>query len=174
MWLNKELGKNFFDINEEYSMISPFKELIESVGKRRASNIMWSIYLVYYPSSLYYLKYGEDEQARIKAVNKEFNTRDSIVNFADYSDIIKHFYELIPPSIKALLQWELALKEYDKYIDGLTFERDFKKKVDGLAEKKKLWDLFIAAKKDYEDDSRDISANRGNYQGSMIEKGILK
>ena len=44
MWITKELGKNFFDVNEETALMSPFKELIESVGKRRASNIMWSIY----------------------------------------------------------------------------------------------------------------------------------
>jgi len=173
MWIIKELTKNFFDVNEEIALMSPFKELMESVGKRRASNILWSIYLVYYPDSIYYLKYGEDEPARIKAVNKEFNNKESVVNFSNYKDIIKAFEELIPPSLKALVQWELALKEYNKFIDELTFEKDFDKKVNGLAGKKKLWDLFLAAKKEYEEDSRDVSANRGNYQGSLLEKGLL-
>lgn len=173
MWITKELGKNFFDVNEETALMSPFKELIESVGKRRASNIMWSIYLVYHPDSIYYLKYGEDEEARQKAVNKEFNNRESVVNFGEYKNIITAFDELIPPSIKSLVLWEMALKSFDKYTNALTFEKEFKQKMEALKEKPNVWKMFMEAKKEYESDSREATANRGNYQGSFLEKGML-
>lgn len=173
MWIIKDLTKNFFDINQEVALISPFKELIESVGKRRASNIMWSIYLVYHPDSIYYLKYGEDEVARQKAVNKEFNNRESVVNFVEYKNIITAFDELIPPSIKSLAKWETELKSFDRYTDGLTFESNFKQKMEALKEKPNVWKMFMEAKKEYESDSREATANRGNYQGSFLEKGML-
>lgn len=172
MWITKELGKNFFDVNEETALMSPFKELIESVGKRRASNIMWSIYLVYHPDSIYYLKYGEDEVARQKAVNKEFNNRESVVNFGEYKNIITAFDELIPPSIKSLAKWETELKSFDRYTDGLTFESNFKQKMEALKEKPNVWKLFMEAKRDYEEDSKGNSSFRGDYIPSMLERGI--
>lgn len=173
MWIVKDLNKNFFDVNQEMALISPFKELIESVGKRRASNIMWSIHLAYYPDSIYYLKYVDDEIERQKAINKEFNNRESVVNFKDYKDIIEAFNELIEPSLKSLAQWEFDLRSFDSYSEGLTFESNFKQKMETLKEKKVIWDMYMAAKRDYESDVHESSANKGNYQGSLLEKGLL-
>lgn len=172
MWIVKDLTKNFFDINQEVALLSPFKELIESVGKRRASNILWSVYLLVYPQSIYYLKHL-DVGDRKKDINKTFNTRESYVEFSEYENIIEAFDDLIEPSLKSLTQWEFDLRSFDTYSEGLTFENDFKRKMEALKEKKVIWDMYMSAKRDYESDAKESSANRGNYQGSFLEKGML-
>lgn len=174
MWLNVDLKKNFWDCNPDLTVIEPFLSLIESLGKRRSSNILWSIYLVYYPSSPFYKKYNKVED-RVTYVNQEYNTRDSIVNFDDYIDIIENFITIcIPQSFKTLDHWEKTLREYDLYLDGLTFTQNFKNKTEGLSKQKMLWDMFKQSKEDFDrevDEGR--SVNRAGYQGSMLENGTF-
>ena len=173
MWITEKIDKNFWDLNPDWALMEPFPVFIETVGKRRSSSIMWSIYLVYYPSSTYYLKYKEIEE-RQAMVNKEYNGKETQVDFEEFTHIIKAFHELIPPSLVSLGKWELTLQDFDKYVDSLTFDKNFKQKTDGLKEKANLWNLYIKAKEDYERDLETAKgANWGGYQGSFLENGGL-
>lgn len=172
MWLTVDLKKNFWDCNPDLAVIEPFTTLIETLGKRRSSNILWNIYLAYYPSSPFCKKYKKLED-RFVAINDEFNTKDSIVNFNDYTDITDNFINIcIPQSFKTLDHWEKTLADYDLYLDGLTFTQNFKNKTEGLSKQKMLWDMFKIAKEEFDKDVEEgRSVNRAGYQGSMLENG---
>ena len=170
LYINIEITKSFWDLNPDVALVSPFKRIIADLGKRRASTVMWSIYLAYYPTSVFYLKYKTIED-REKAVNKEYNAEKEPVDFNEYADVIKAFTEVcIPHSLLSMVKWEETLRDFDNYIDTLTFEKAFKTKTEGLKNKKALWDMYLEAKREYDREmSEGGSSNWGGYQGSMLE-----
>ncbi len=174
MYINADTTKNFFDINQDLMIISEFDALIKKVGKKRSSTIMWSIYLAYHPSSGVYRKFSNTED-REKEVNKNYNHHEAFVDFREYDKIIDIFKKVcISKAVEYLSNWEKQLKEFDDYIESLTFQKGAKEKIESLKQRKELWDMFIVSKKDYDTELSSFKAAfRGTYQGSVLETGEL-
>lgn len=175
MFFVVNVRKNVFDLNPTLETVSEFSALKKQWGKRRASNILWSIYLAHHPSSAIY-KLEETVEGRQKRVNKDYNAKDSIVKFEKYEDLTKVFLKVcIDEGLKSLNHWEQVLKEYDSYEKSLLFKDNFDKKLKALSEKKKIFDMYMDAREHFFiEDSNAKMANKGGYQESAgAETGEL-
>ena len=116
MFLTIDLNKNFWDVNPSAVAVEGFKGLFDDVGKRRSSNIMWSIYLAYHPKSDVF-RANDSIEDREANVNTTFNGKESYVDFSKYVSVIELFEDVyIPKSLRFLSNWEQELKDFDLLI----------------------------------------------------------
>ena len=71
------IHEDFFDQNSELTILPTIKELIAEKGKKEASRIMWSIYLMEDPESIFYRIPREE---RIIEIRKEYYDFDPNAN----------------------------------------------------------------------------------------------
>lgn len=170
MYFEVNLDRNIWDVNPSLNKVGVFADLVKNEGKRRSSNIMWAIYLAHHPSSAVY-KAFDTEEKRENEVNKTFATPEALVHFDLYRDVIEKFKEVcISPAQRVLAKWEEQLKEFDEFVDSISFKTNFKIKKEALLSKKELWDLYIKARDEYFQEESDAKlANRGGYIDSLTE-----
>ena len=109
------LVDNFFDCNTEVSFYPQMKKLVEEEGRDRASNIMWSFFILKDPRSFYYDKMTILER-RNHCIKEYFD-----LNFEEYK-WVEEFYEdkiLINEDIlhyiQLLKKFEIAVATDPKY-----------------------------------------------------------
>lgn len=118
---NFSLMNNFWDFNQQFTVVSPFKELYnsdKSRGKKNSSNIMWAIALCYHPKSdLYNLG---DKEARVfdMVKDKSFNLED----YEDYIDAFKN--ACLTQAEKSMVAWDDFMRKRDIFIKSQDFTLD--------------------------------------------------
>ena len=116
-----DLDRDFFDLNQEFRVISEFKDFREN--NVDASRIMWGIYLVEDPESKLYKKI-RDRQKRKDEVEKNYlNIPD--FKWDDYTLYINLYNEYsLSESKRSLKTWKDKAREMDIYLGTLKFGPD--------------------------------------------------
>jgi hypothetical protein len=169
-----DVTKNFWDLNPEFLEMQTFAELEKSLGKRRSSNVMWCIYRVFHPDSVLHKRFDTLED-RIQEAHKT-SCFEFVPDYTVYETLIKEFEKISVTPGKAFLDsWAKNLKEFDEYMDSITFKSNFKNKVDGLKERPNLLEQYKKALESYKSEvERGVSENRGGYRESKgSESGQL-
>jgi hypothetical protein len=138
---NPEL--DFFDQNPEWLYITECIELIEREGRPRASRIMWSIYMIEDPESLFYripidLRRGEVAKNYLKEPSFSWDNYKS--------QIAVYIYMAIPKDTRLWKQWEDKVDELTKYMTSLEFGTDDKVLLTIMTKSAAIWAALKAAK----------------------------
>ena len=101
------INEDFFNQNSEMTVLSEVKKLMKEEDRETASKIMWSIYLVEHPKSIFYRL---DKDDRIKEVKEGYYNLDII----KYKPIVDQFNKLI------LSKEERMLKDFQDTLEKIV------------------------------------------------------
>lgn len=156
------INEDFFDQNSELSIIPECKKLIKTHGKEKASKIMWAIYLIEHPQSLFYRIPRED---RIKEVQDNYYE----IDLSKHEDIVEVFKTYSLSKEEALLKYFLDLldKVVKKVEDaGLDNEKGIKIALDVLDKTPRIFDSLKNIQERLKKENEKIRVKGGSSQGA--------
>ncbi len=157
------LDKDFFDVNQEFRIISEFKEFRES--NDNASQIMWGIYLSEDLNSGLYLKFRDRLKRRSEIEKNYLNIPD--FKWEDYEDLIYTYNELtLSETKKSLKTWKDKIRELDIYMTSLKFGADDDRLFKLIEKAKPFWATI-------EDIEKKVKAETEGEANTIQGKGNL-
>lgn len=179
---------NFWEVNPQLQVISPFKELYRedsSRKKKNSSDLMWFIALCNDPDSKFRNIPSED---KVELIGEDFF---SDVNFykahQDQLDDLSASYQLYTETAaqRALREWEEKIIERARFIKNTTFSMDEydesgklrKGTADQLdkmlANTKKLFDDYQRILKDLRAEEEEGGSLKGGAEESLSDSGEI-
>ncbi len=106
---------NFWDFNQQFKIVEPFKSFYNkdrTKDRKKSSDIMWGIALMYHPESdIYDMSDKEERVARDMLKFKKGFKWD------EYQELIDAFIDMaLTQAQKSLRNWELAMKDRDDFL----------------------------------------------------------
>lgn len=165
---NPELS--FFQQNPEHRYIGVIADLIREKGESEADRLMWAVYLVEDPNSVFYrmpMKERLLEVATYYLKNPEFD-------WESIKDLRIKYAKLMLSKEEYLFKvWADKLDEGMHYIQELKFE-DSSTKIVALMDKfGKIWEAYDKAQKKMLDSHKKANI-RGGGQKSFRERRVKK
>ena len=108
-------ANNFWDFNQQFKVVEPFKSFYNkdrTKDRKKSSDIMWGIALMYHPESdIYDMSDKEERVAQdMLKLGKDFD-------WGKYEDLISSFIDMaLTQAQKSLRNWELAIKDRDEFL----------------------------------------------------------
>lgn len=160
------IREDFFDQNSELTILSEVKKLLETEDKKEASKIMWAIYLLEDPNSIFYKMPREE---RIEEVNREFYKLD----------MVKHAKLIEQYNLMALTKEEIIFKSYAdtmhklaSKLNELDLDSDsgLRVAVSILDKFPKIWDGFEKVKAKMKDASSKTQIKANAKEGAREQR----
>lgn len=131
------------------------------------SQIMWTLFLIYHPSSEYY---DLPLSTRTKLVLKDYLTED--FDLAAYETTTTKIISLTLTKTQAALQaWENKLEERNAFIAKQEYDANTFEMLDKMMEKThKLWEQYFSIQKQLE---KDQGRTTGDNEESLSDKGQI-
>lgn len=101
------IQEDFFNQNSELTVLSEVRKLLKDYERKEASQIMWAIYLIEHPKSVYYRM---DKEDRLKEVKEGYYDLD----------IVKHKLLIDQFSKLVLTKEERMLKDFQDTLERIV------------------------------------------------------
>lgn len=139
MILNGKIEQDIFEFNNGLDLFNISIKLIDEYGRKKASNYLWSLYLVYHPESpLYNMKLRDKKENVMKTYLKEKGSYDELLGIY-VTDFIKEIVN--DPVAQMLALIRIKFDEYFEAVAYLNFDVTIKEDVKLLNQVNDLQDL---------------------------------
>lgn len=156
---------DFWKQNPELKTLSPFDELVK---KKHGSKIMWAVYLISDPKSIYN-RYNKEE--RIKRVEDDYIKGD--FRLSTYKKYLEEYPKLcLSTTEKAYLTWCKEVEDFSNYYESLPYNEDnIKMKQSMLKDMDKIWNSLKIAEKEASEEY--MYKLEGGGMESLLELGDI-
>jgi hypothetical protein len=101
------INQDFFDQNSELTILSEVKKIMKDFPREEASKIMWGVYLLEHPKSIYYRM---DKDDRLKEIKEGYYDLDIV----KHKSLIEQFSKLV------LSKEERMLKDFQDTLEKIV------------------------------------------------------
>lgn len=162
---------NFWEVNPSLLTLTPYAQFYKKLGKRRSSNVMKAVWMIYDPKSKAQLSGERSEKDLQKDIathllnEPSFDWKDKELKkvIAAYRLDCRTFVE------RELMFWENELRERSIYQRELPWDTERREKDEMLGTQKKLFEQYLDIKKEVDKERSERSFHGGTGK-SLIEK----
>lgn len=161
---------NFFEQNPELSVFRDVKQLINEVGKDRASTIMWAVYLTEDPRSKFYRMEKEERRNEVAT----FYLEEPNFNWDEIKELVDAYPRMCLSKEQVMFKiWADKMDEAIAYVKHLDFDDDDVKILRIMEKVGKMWTTYETVKKKMlEEEGKDQL--RGGATKSLKERRAKK
>lgn len=163
---------SFWEANPVVNTVPEFISLSDKLGKRKSSHIMWAIAFLLDKSDDNIWRNVSANDCEI-LVRDEF-LKDNSFKYSDYKEQIDAYKRhLMTPAQQSLLNWEIKLRDRDRFINETAYDLDTVAKLDAAQKNTiEIFKVYEKIKEELEKENVD-GALRGGAQESATEKGLI-
>ena len=140
----------------------------EEKQKKIDSKVMWALFLLTHPKSIYYTL---DPTSRLLLIEQDY--LKAKLDVSKYQDTLDKICKIsLTKPARLLDSWEKKLEERDEFIRTLNYSQETYEILDKMmAATSKMWDNYQQVRKKVEEES--ASRVLGDTELSLSDKGII-